>query len=191
MTDEERTEETEQETDPGYESDLIDDLIDALNAGVSGITFERDVLETNRPEDWGAVEMVGQDGGEWADGRMIDQTVTADIWICLSDRGSTVREEVQKVLRVFADEHPSSWRLVSRNYLYDLGKVMWRWTINIEEPLMVPEEGSAAEDPDSGLLDADAPNPDPSADDLDDLPFTDPEEDPDEYVDPEWPEIDE
>ena len=171
MTDEERTEETEQETDPGYESDLIDDLIDALNAGVSGITFERDVLETNRPEDWGAVEMVGQDGGEWADGRMIDQTVTADIWVCLSDRGSTVREEVQKVLRVFADEHPSSWRLVSRNYLYDLGKVMWRWTINIEEPLMVPEEGSAA-------------------DDLDDLPFTDPEEDPDEYVDPEWPEID-
>jgi hypothetical protein len=171
MTDEERTEETEQETNPGYESDLIDDLIDALNAGVSGITFERDVLETNRPEDWGAVEMVGQDGGEWADGRMIDQTVTADIWICLSDRGSTVREEVQKVLRVFADEHPSSWRLVSRNYLYDLGKVMWRWTINIEEPLMAP--GEDAED------------------DLDDLPFTDPEEDPDEYVDPEWPEIDE
>ncbi len=169
MIDEERTEETEQETDPGYESDLIDDLIDALNAGVSGITFERDVLETNRPEDWGAVEMVGQDGGEWADGRMIDQTVTADIWICLSDRGSTVREEVQKVLRVFADEHPSSWRLVSRNYLYDLGKVMWRWTINIEEPLMMP--GEDAED------------------DLDDLPFTDPEEDPDEYVDPEWPDI--
>ena len=169
MTDEERTEETEQETDPGYESDLIDDLIDALNAGVSGITFERDVLETNRPEDWGAVEMVGQDGGEWADGHMIDQTVTADIWICLSDRGSTVREEVQKVLRVFADEHPSSWRLVSRNYLYDLGKVMWRWTINIEEPLMPIEEDDA--------------------DDLDDLPFTDPEEDPDEYVDPEWPEI--
>ena len=62
MTDEERIE--EQETDPGYEPDLMDELIDEMNAGVDGITFERDVLETNRPDDWGAIELVGQDDGE-------------------------------------------------------------------------------------------------------------------------------
>lgn len=164
MTDEERIE--EQETDPGYEPDLIDELIDEMNAGVDGITFERDVLETNRPDDWGAIELVGQDDGEWADGRMIDQTLTVDIWVCLSDRGSGVREAVQKVLRSFGNLYAIHWRLVSRNYLYDLDKVIWRWTVNIEQPIAeIPED--------------------------DELPFTDPEEDPEEYEDdPEWPETD-
>ena len=43
------------------ERDLIDELIDALNDGVDQITFDRDVLDTNRPEDWAAVELSGQE----------------------------------------------------------------------------------------------------------------------------------
>ena len=53
------------------EKDLIDLLIDALNDGVPGITFDRDVLDTNRPDDWAAVELTGSED-EWADGRMVD-----------------------------------------------------------------------------------------------------------------------
>ena len=119
------------------ERDLIDTLIDALNDGVDGVTFDRDVLDTNRPEDWAAVEMTGDGDDEWADGTMIDQTVTLDIWVCVSERGSRILNEVQDVLQAFAAEHDTGWKFVSRNYLYDLDKVMWRWTVTLWGPLEI------------------------------------------------------
>ena len=121
------------------ERDRIDDLIDALNDGVDGITFDRDVLDTNRPDDWGAVELTGDDDADWADGTMIDQTVTADIWICVSDRGSWPKRSVQRVLKEFCPEIVAGWRFVNRAYLYDLDKVMWHWTVSIDGPL-APED---------------------------------------------------
>lgn len=152
------------------ERDLIDELIDALNDGVDQITFDRDVLDTNRPEDWAAVELSGQEDAEWADGQLIDQALSVDIWVCVSDRGSWPKRQVQAVLKAFCPPRLAGWRLVSRAYLYDLNKVMWRWTVSIDGPL--------AEDPEE------------EEEELDELPFTDPEEDPEEYVDPEWPEMD-
>ena len=121
------------------ERDRIDDLIDALNDGVDGITFDRDVLDTNRPDDWGAVELTGDDDADWADGTMIDQTVIADIWICVSDRGSWPKRSVQRVLKEFCPEIVAGWRFVNRAYLYDLDKVMWHWTVSIDGPL-APED---------------------------------------------------
>lgn len=156
------------------EYDLIDALIDALNDGVEGVTFERDVLETNRPEDWGAVELSGQDDGEWADGTLVDQVLTADVWVCLNDRGSRVKRQVQAVLQAFCGEIQAGWRLVGRAWLYDLNKVMWHWAVTIDGPLAMALAGNA----DDGT---------------DELPFTDPEEDPETYAnedDPEWPEMD-
>ena len=122
------------------EYDLIDALIDALNDGVPDVTFERDVLETNRPEDWAAVELTGQDEAEWADGCLIDQSLTIDIWVCVSDRGSGIKRQVQEVLKDFCGQWQTGWRLVSRNYIYDLDKVVWRWAISIEGPLSMPED---------------------------------------------------
>lgn len=147
------------------ERDRIDDLIDALNDGVDGITFDRDVLDTNRPDDWGAVELTGEDDADWADGTMIDQALTADIWICVSDRGSWPKRSVQRVLKEFCPEIVAGWRFVNRAYLYDLDKVMWHWTVSIDGPL-------APEDP------ADSSG-DEEADEPDDAPVTqeDPEED--------------
>ena len=132
--------------------DLIDQLIDDLNDGVDYVTFDRDVLETDRPDDWAAVELTGADDSEWGDGHLLEQELTADVWVCVICRGCD-----------------GGWRLVSRAYLYDLDKVRWRWTVTMFSPL--------AEDPEED-------------EDLDELPFTDPEEDPEEYEDPEWPEID-
>ena len=130
----------ETETTETEERDQIDLLIDALNDGVHGVTFDRDVLDTNRPEDWAAVELTGQDGGEWADGKMIDQTLTLDIWVCISGRGSRIRNEVQAVLEDFADAHEIGWLLISRNYLYDLNKVMWRWRVTMWGPIEIEDE---------------------------------------------------
>lgn len=123
------------ETVETVDRDLIDDLIDDLNDGVDGITFDRDVLDTNRPEDWGAVELSGEDDGEWADGTLIDQALTVEVWVCVSDRGSRVKRQVQTVLKAFCAEILAGWKLVTRAYLYDLDKVMWRWTVSIDGPL--------------------------------------------------------
>lgn len=146
------------------EYDLIDTLIDQLNDGVESVTFDRDALETNRPDDWGAVELTGEGDSDWGDGNQVDQTLDIDIWVCISGKGSQIKRKVQKVLKAFCAEHDGGWKLVSRNYIYDLDKVVWRWTVNVWAPLADDEE--------------------------DELPFTDPEEDPEEYVDPEWPEMD-
>lgn len=155
------------------ERDRIDDLIDALNDGVDGITFDRDVLDTNRPDDWGAVELTGEDDADWADGTMIDQALTADIWICVSDRGSWPKRSVQRVLKEFCPEIVAGWRFVNRAYLYDLDKVMWHWTVSIDGPL-------APEDPEDEepAVPADSSG-DEEADEPDDAPVTqeDPEED--------------
>lgn len=112
------------------EKDLIDLLIDALNDGVPGITFDRDVLDTNRPDDWAAVELTGSED-EWADGRMVDQVLLCDIWVCLSDRGSAILDDVQTVLRQFNEDHMISWSFPQRNYLYDLDKVIWKWQVRL------------------------------------------------------------
>ena len=78
------------------ERDLIDQLIDDLNDGVDGITFDRDVLDTDRPDDWGAVELTGG-VEEWADGQMVDQETSADVWVCVSEKGTRVKRQVQRV----------------------------------------------------------------------------------------------
>lgn len=117
------------------EHDLIDQLIDQLNDGVPDVTFERDVLETDRPDDWGAVELTGEDDSEWADGTMIDQVLTVDVWVCVTGRGSRIKRKVQAVLRAFGAENDAGWKLVSRNYIYDLDKVIWRWRVTMWAPL--------------------------------------------------------
>lgn len=105
--------------------DSVDELIEALNAAMGGeLTFERDVLDIDRPEDWGAVEMTGV-RNEWADGKIIDQCVLIDIWAGVSDRGSEWLSRIEAVLSGFGDR--LSYRLHERAWLHDVRKVCWRW----------------------------------------------------------------
>lgn len=122
------------------EHDLIDELIDQLNDGVPGVTFDRDVLETDRPEDWGAVELTAEDDSEWADGNMIDQVLAADVWLCSGNHGSRIKRKVQAVLRRFGAEYDAGWKLISRNYIYDLDKIVWHWRVTMWAPLEEDEE---------------------------------------------------
>ena len=144
--------------------DAIDDLIAALNGAVGDVlTFERDVLDVERPEDWGAVELVDT-VNEYADGRIIDQMYIVDIWASVGDRSSQWLREIESVLAGFGDK--LRYSLTERAYLHDLKKVLWRWR---------GELWSLAAEP--------VPEEEP-----DELPFTDPEEDPE---DPDtWPEED-
>ena len=117
------------------ERDLIDQLIDDLNDGVPGVIFDRDLIDTNRPGDWGAVFLSGEDDAEWADGHMVDQNLVIRVWAVVSDRGSGVKRQVQAVLKTFCDTWRTGWRFVSRTYASDLEKFEWCWEISVEGPL--------------------------------------------------------
>lgn len=117
------------------ERDLVDQLIDDLNDGVDGVIFDRDLIDTNRPGDWGAVFLTGEDDAEWADGHIVDQNLTIRVWAVVSGRGSGVKRQVQAVLRTFCATWRTGWRFVSRTYASDLDKFEWCWEISVEGPL--------------------------------------------------------
>ena len=146
------------------ERDLIDDLIDQLNDGVDQVTFDRDVLDTDRPDDWGAVELTGQESSDWADGAMIEQELTADVWVCAGSRKTRIKRQVQQVLAGFCRATGGGWTLKARAYLYDLDKVMWRWVVTAYAPLyQEPEDEEPEDDFPEGNDDPD-PDGDPEED---------------------------
>ncbi len=123
------------------ENDAIDTLIADLNAATGGtLTFERDVLDTDRPEDWGAVELIDTEN-EYADGRIIDQVLILDIWASVSDRGSDWLRVIEGVLGSYGD---LLWyKLTERAYLHDLNKVLWRWKAKLWAAPADPDEREA------------------------------------------------
>ncbi len=114
--------------DFGYpeERDAIDALIEALNAETGAeLTFERDALDVDRPEDWGAVELVNVRNLR-ADDRIISQRYMFEIWACVSDRTSEWLHRIEGVLEDQGDR--LSYQLKERGYLHNLKKVLWHWT---------------------------------------------------------------
>lgn len=175
------TEDTITETVTAEERDLIDQLIDDLNDGVPGVIFDRDVIDTNRPGDWGSVFLNGEDEAEWADGRMIDQALGVDVWAIVSDRGSGVKRMVQAVLARFCEEFDIGWRFVSRTYAADLNRFEWRWSLTVYGPLAKPDET----DPEDGEADGEDPE-DAEPDETDPEDEDEPDEtEPTEPADPE------
>ena len=142
------TEDTITETVIAEERDLIDQLIDDLNDGVPGVIFDRDVIDTNRPGDWGSVFLAGQDDADWADGHLIDQVLAVDVWAIVSDRGSGVKRAVQAVLKQFCEDHGIGWRFVSRTYAADLDKFEWRWSLSVDGPLLDAADPEDEDEPD-------------------------------------------
>ena len=119
--------------------DGIDALISALNAATGGgLTFERDVLDTDRPEDWGAVELTGIDY-EYADGKVIDRLLKMDVWASVSDRGSDWLTLIEGVMAA----QGVSFKLKERAYLHDLRKVLWRWEATLWSAPADPAEREA------------------------------------------------
>lgn len=142
------TEDTITETVTAEERDLIDQLIDDLNDGVTGVIFDRDLIDTNRPGNWGSVFLAGQDDADWADGHLIDQVLAVDVWAIVSDRGSGVKRAVQAVLKQFCEDHGIGWRFMSRTYAADLDKFEWRWSLSVDGPLLDAADPENRDEPD-------------------------------------------
>lgn len=125
--------------------DKIDALIDALNAALPEIPFGRDAMELDTPENWGAVEMTG--GRPFtADGRVIDMVYVCSVWAVTQDRSTETMDRVQDVLEEFAEEYGCKWQFPQRNWLQDIDRVGWQWTVQIPGPMEIEAEAGAAED---------------------------------------------
>lgn len=125
--------------------DAIDDLIAALNEAVGDeLTFERDVLDVERPEDWGAVEMTDVEN-EIADDKIIDQCFILDIWACVSDRSSEWLQRIERVLASFGGS--LNYHLHERGYLHNLKKVLWHWKATLW-PTAPEDDPETEESPD-------------------------------------------
>ena len=122
------------------QQDLIDRLIAALREALPEIRWDRDALDISSAENTGAVEL-GPEIGEWADGHLTDMTWTADVWICVPDSGSEYISAVTDALAEY-DETVSmiTWRMVERKYLYNIGKVVWHWTVQFLEDVEAAPE---------------------------------------------------
>ena len=134
--------------------DKIDRIIDALSQAIPDVSFGRDAMETDTPEDWGAVELAGGDGFV-ADGTVIDTIWKVHIWMCISDRGTEIIQDVKEVLQEFAEEWFARWNFPERAYLYDVDKVMWHWTIQIPEDMEEPDEDDTGDENGDGTGDGD------------------------------------
>lgn len=116
----------------------LDDLLDALNT-ISGIEFVRDAWINDAPENYGVLELTGQNASQWADGRMLEQSFGLLITIYVKGGDDTWIGAVQGVL----DGFELSYGFPRREYDYGSDAVMWQWTATIYGPLTVelPEGG--------------------------------------------------
>lgn len=129
--------------------DKIDRIIDLLNAETGGeVSFDRDAIDVDRPEAWGALELRSQAETQWADGRPIDDTWLADLYLCVEDRESHWIALVNRALAAADEEMPLSWSMAERTYVAQLEKLLWRWQIRIWGPMEIPEENAG--DPEGG-----------------------------------------
>lgn len=116
--------------------DKIDILIDMLNAAIPQVPFDRDAVNVDRPDEWGAVELRGASGAQWADGHMIDQKFRIDILLCVEDLGAEWVSDVQDVLNAFDDQVDYlGYSLPERAYLQEIDRAAWRWQCAMFGPL--------------------------------------------------------
>ena len=84
--------------------DRVDQLIDILNRDVGGVVFDRDAIDVDRPENWGAVEARTDGKQQWADGHLIDEAHRMDVYLCVSDREADWSAKMNDAFRVLQIE---------------------------------------------------------------------------------------
>ena len=125
----------------------LDDLLDALNT-LEGIEFVRDAWINDAPENYGVLELTGQNASQWADGHLAEQAFALLITIYVKDGSDTWVDAVQSVLAAL----DLSYGLPRREYDYGSDAVMWQWTAMWYGPLTetVPDpeeaEGNGEDD---------------------------------------------
>ena len=121
--------------------DRIDQMLNMLGEAIPEVIWERDAADVARPEDWGAAELRSEPETQWADGVPTDRVWILDLYMAVSDQGSTWEDRVDAVMRDFDEEAEwITWELSERTYMPQIMKVVWIWRVRIYGALDVPEE---------------------------------------------------
>lgn len=110
-----------------------DGLPERLAAELSriGVPFRADAWKNKAPDDYGVVEITGQDSGEWADDEMIDQTFAATITIYVTGNSMKWPRLVQERLAAM----DAGYSLQGRKWLPDIQRTAWTWRASFYAPL--------------------------------------------------------
>ena len=133
-----RTTRTTQETPTPTPVDKIETLLTALNT-IDGLDFMEDAWVEKAPQNYGVVEVMGEIGGDHADGRRVAQVIGVRITIYVSGGSHAWISAVQGIL----DAQKLPYSMPQREYLQDINKVMWVWNTRIRTPLISTPEAVA------------------------------------------------
>ena len=102
----------------------INALLNALNE-IDGIEFALDAWLDKAPNDYGVVEMPGEQTALWADDKMVEQMFRATVHIYVHGGEFGWIEKVQNVLQ----EQDAWYQMPVREYLDDIHMVHWSWNV--------------------------------------------------------------
>lgn len=118
--------------------DRIDEMLWYLRRELPEVTWDRDAVSEDAPDNVGAVEFAGT-RAMWADDAMIEQTAVIDVWLLVRGSGTEYLERVQKVLRKLAEYDDLVWFLPERRYSANVDQVIWRWRCESDGLEISPE----------------------------------------------------
>ena len=127
------------------QEDRIQQIIDALNE-IPGIEFTEDAWEEKAPNNYGVVELMGEAGNDYADGKRIAKGYLVEITIYVTGGSHGWIEKVEAVLDGLQLPHT----LPQREFLFDIKKVSWRWQTRIRKSILRDNPVSGASDPETG-----------------------------------------
>lgn len=108
---------------------LSDRLAEKLSE--TGIPFRVDAWKNEAPNNYGVVVLNGQNNGEWADGHMIDQAFTVEVYLYVSGNSMKWINAVQEKLEAM----DAGYALPVRQWLPDTKKTMWMWKATFYGPM--------------------------------------------------------
>ena len=118
----------------------LDRLVNKLNE-IDGVEFVRDAWVNKAPDNYGVVEMSGEVSQLWADGHLTDSIWRVVVTLYVKSDEDTYPDKVQAKLEALeAAGHLDFTQTVSREFVYDIGKVKWTWQVNMYGSLTWEEE---------------------------------------------------
>ena len=118
--------------------DRIDEMLFWLRRALPEVTWDRDAVSEDAPDNVGAVEFTGT-RSMWADDRMIDQRYVISVWLMVSSSSTDYLGRVQEVLDALAEYDDFSWHLPERRYAAGVDQVIWRWECESDGMDIPPE----------------------------------------------------
>lgn len=127
--------------------DRIDQLLDFIGERIPEVIWDRDAVDVDRPENWGAAELRSEPASQWADGRETDTMNGVELYLAVSDRESAWKSRVESALEAFdASVCWIDWHMDDRTWMPQIEKTLWRWTVRMLEGLDVPGADGAGGD---------------------------------------------